>query len=83
MSQREKKPVMGRPKGKPRTDAEIAADEKRTGRPTITEGENASIGVSMRLTPTEYKQFAKEAKRLKMGLAAYMRYCWNVAREGK
>ena len=73
----------GRPQGKPRTDAEITADVKRTGRPTMTKGENANIGVSMRLTPTEYKQFTRDAKRAKMGLAAYMRHCWQVAREGK
>lgn len=73
----------GRPQGKPRTSAEIAADAKRTGRPTMTDGENASIGVSMRLTPTEYKQFTKDAKRAKMSLAAYMRDCWYRARKGK
>ena len=73
----------GRPQGKPRTAAEIAADAKRTGRPTMTKGENANIGVSMRLTPTEYKQFVKDAKRAKLGLAAYMRHCWKTSSEFK
>lgn len=73
----------GRPRGKPRTDAEIAADSKRTGRPTMALGENASIGVTVRLTPTEYKQFIKDAVRAEMGLAAYLRHCWRVARGRK
>lgn len=78
---KQKKQPLGRPKGTPRSDAEIAADAMRTGRP---KSENpASVPVTMRLTPAEYAKFSKDAKRIKMSMSAYLRYCWEVAREGK
>lgn len=76
-------PARGRPKGKPRTAAEIAADAKRTGRPLATSDAPVSKGVTMRLTPAEHKRFTKDAKRIKMGLSEYLRYCWQTAREGR
>lgn len=76
-------PQRGRPKGMPRTDAEIAADAKRTGRPLVASDQAVSKGVTMRLTPAEHTRFTKDAKRLKMGLSEYLRYCWQTAREGK
>ncbi len=76
-------PARGRPKGMPRTKAEIAADSMRTGRPTIASDVAVSKGITMRLTPAELNQFTKDAKRLKMGLAEYLRYCWQTAREGR
>ena len=75
--------AMGRPKGKPRTEAEKAADARRTGRPIAISDVSVSKGVVMRLTPVELELFKKDAKRLDMGLSAYMRYCWQTAREGK
>jgi hypothetical protein len=75
--------TMGRPKGKPRTEAEKAADARRTGRPVTISDVTVSKGVVMRLTPVELEQFKKDAKRLDMGLSVYMRYCWQTAREGK
>jgi len=74
---------MGRPKGKPRTAAEIAADAKRTGRPGLTPGANATKMVALRLTPDEFTQFQKDAKKAGMGMAAYARHCWHTIREGK
>ena len=76
-------PSRGRPKGMPRTAAEIAADAKRTGRPAVASDVAVSKGVTMRLTPAERKQFAKDAKRLKMSLAEYLRHCWRTAKEGR
>ncbi len=73
----------GRPRGKPRTEAEIAANAWRTGRPVTVSNKPVSKGVTMRLTPSEHKTFHQDAKRLNMGLSAYMRYCWQTAREGK
>lgn len=73
----------GRPKGKPRTVAEIAADKKRTGRPVAVSDVAASKGITMRLTDEEHSQFKKDARRLKMGLSAYLRYCWQTAQEGR
>lgn len=81
MSKQKAVKLAGRPKGKPRTDAEIAADAKRTGRPTMTEGESANVVVTVRLTPTEHKQLTKDAKRAKMNLAAYLRHCWYGAKD--
>ncbi len=71
----------GRPKGKPRTAVEIAADALRTGRPR--KEAPPPIPVTMRLAPSEYEKFKKDAKRVKMSLSSYLRYCWEVAREGK
>ena len=73
----------GRPKGTPRSEAEIAADAMRTGRPTLAADAGVSKAVTMRLAPADYKQFVKDAKRAKMGLAAFMRDCWRRARGGK
>ena len=72
---------MGRPKGKPRTVAEIAADVMRTGRPTLSPDGKGSIGVTMRLTPRDYGIFVRDAKRAGMGLAAFLRHCWHTAKE--
>ena len=76
---KDRKP-MGRPKGKPRTAAEIAADAKRTGRPGLTPGANVTKMVAMRLTPAEFKQFEKDAKKTGMGMAAFARHCWYEVR---
>jgi hypothetical protein len=80
--QKAKTPSKGRPKGMPRTSAEIAADAMRTGRPAVASDMAVSKGVTMRLTPAEHRQFAREAKRLKMGLSAYLRHCWQTTKEG-
>ena len=78
---KQRKQPLGRPKGVPRSDAEIVADAMRTGRP---KSENpASVPVTMRLTSEEYATFSKDAKRIKMSMSAYLRYCWEVARQGK
>jgi hypothetical protein len=71
---------MGRPKGKPRTAAEIAADAKRTGRPGMTPEANATKTVAMRLTPSEFEQFRRDGEKRGMGLAAFSRHCWNIAK---
>ena len=76
-------PSRGRPKGMPRTAAEIAADALRTGRPAIAIDLAASKGVTMRLTPAEHTRFTKDARRLKMSLSEYLSYCWQTAREGR
>lgn len=73
----------GRPKGKPRTAAEIAADTRRTGRPMVASDAAVSKGVTMRLTFEEHKQFSREAKRLNMSLSVYLRRCWRTARKGR
>lgn len=73
----------GRPKGMPRTAAEIAADARRTGRPAVANDVAVSKGVTMRLTPEEHKQFSREAKRLNLSLSVYLRRCWRTAREGR
>lgn len=78
-----RKAATGRPKGMPRTAAEIAADALRTGRPAIAADEAASRGVTMRLTPAELERFAGDAGRLGMNLAEYLRHCWRTAREGR
>lgn len=72
---------MGRPKGKPRTAAEIAADAKRTGRPGMTPEANATKTVAMRLTPAEFEQFKKAAEKAGMGLAGFARHCWHMMRK--
>ena len=74
-----KRPI-GRPKGKPRTAAEIAADAKRTGRPGMTPEANATETVAMRLTPSEFEQFKREAEKRGMKLAVFARHCWNIAK---
>ncbi len=71
---------MGRPKGKPRTAAEIAADAKRTGRPGLTPEANATKTVAMRFTPSEFEQFKREAEKRGMKLAVFARHCWNIAK---
>lgn len=71
---------MGRPKGKPRTAAEIAADAKRTGRPGLTPEANATKLVALRLTPAEFDAFQKDAKKAGMGMAAFARHCWHELR---
>lgn len=71
----------GRPKGKPRSVAEIAADSLRTGRPKLDAP--PPVPVTMRLAPTDYEKFKKDAKRAKMSLSSYLHYCWEIAREGK
>lgn len=72
---------MGRPKGKPRTAAEIAADAKRTGRPGLTPEENATKLIALRLTPTEFEQFKKDSQKAGMGMAAFARHCWRRLRK--
>ncbi len=62
-----KRPI-GRPKGKPRTAAEIAADAKRTGRPGMTPEANATETVAMRLTPSEFELFKRDAEMRGMKL---------------
>ena len=77
----ENKRPSGRQKGTTRSKAEIVAAAMRIA-PTTTETP-ASVPVTMRLTPAEYAKFSKDAKRIKMSMSAYLRYCWEVAREGK
>lgn len=81
MADKSHKP-MGRPKGKPRTAAEIAADAKRTGRPGLTPEANATKLVALRLTPAEFERFKKDAKKHGMGMAAFARHCWYTMRKG-
>ncbi len=71
---------MGRPKGKPRTAAEVAADAKRTGRPGLTPEANATKLVALRLTPAEFNAFKKDAQKAGMGMAAFARHCLNIAK---
>lgn len=73
----------GRSKGRPRTEAEKAADAMRTGRPASIADESVTKGVTMRLTPAEHKQISVEAKRMNMSLSVYLRYCWQTTRERK
>ena len=73
---------MGRPKGKPRTAAEIAADAKRTGRPGLTPEANATKTVAMRLTPAEFDKFSRDAQKAGMGLSAFARHCWHKTCKG-
>ena len=74
----------GRPRGRPRTEAEKAADIKRTGRPaTIIANESVTQGVTIRLTPTEHKQIIVDAKKMNMSLSVYLRHCWQTTREGR
>ena len=73
----------GRPRGRPRTEAEKAADEKRTGRPASITDESVTKGVTMRLTPAEHNQISDDAKRMNMSLSVYLRHCWQTTRERK
>lgn len=73
----------GRPKGKPRTAAEIAADARRTGRPKKAEGVKRTVLVALRLTPEEFKAFSKDARRVKLSGAAYAKHCWQQIRKEK
>jgi hypothetical protein len=74
---------VGRPKGKPRTAAEIAADARRTGRPKNPEGVKQMVLVALRLTPEEFKTFSRDAKRAKLSGAAYAKHCWQQTRKAK
>ncbi len=71
----------GRPKGKPRTAAEIAADAMRTGRPKKAEGGKQTVLVALRLTPDEFKTFRRDAKLAKLSGAAYAKHCWQQTRK--
>ncbi len=71
---------MGRPKGKPRTAAEIAADAKRTGRPGLTPEANATKLIALRLTPAEFDAFRQDAQNAGMGMAAFARLCLSIAK---
>lgn len=73
----------GRPKGKPRTAAELAADAMRTGRPKKPEGAKRVILVSLRLTPDEFAQFIKDAERARLSKGAYAKQCWQQIEKGK
>lgn len=73
----------GRPRGKPRTEAEIAADAMRTGRPRNPSGTKQTVLVALRLTPDEFKTFSKDAKRAKLSGAAYAKHCWLQTRKAK
>lgn len=81
MTTKQKKRPKGRPKGMPRTAAEIAADAKRTGRPGLSPDAKGTLGVTMRLAPPDYRTFTRDAKQAGMGLAAFLRHCWRVAKE--
>ena len=63
----QKNPV-GRPKGKPRSLAEKAADARRTGRPALPDKERGTKMLSLRLTPTEYDLLTNDAKKAGMDL---------------
>ncbi len=75
------KKKVGRPKGKPRTKAERAADTMRGGRPSLPDEERETKLISLRLTPSEYELFTYDAEKAGMGRAAYARYCWRKKRE--
>ncbi len=77
----ERKNPVGRPKGKPRTKAELAADANRTGRPTLPKEERDIKLISLRLTPAEYELFTQDAEKAGMVRAAYARHCWRRIRE--
>ena len=72
-----------RPIGRPRTEAEKAADAKRTGRPASIADESVTKGVTIRLTPSEHKQIFADAKLMNMSLSVYLRHCWQTTREGR
>lgn len=73
----------GRPRNRPRTEAEKAADILRTGRPASVSDESVTKGVTMRLTPAEHKRINEDAKRMNMSLSVYLRHCWQTTRERK
>jgi hypothetical protein len=73
----------GRPRGRPRTEAEKAADIKRTGRPATIANGSVTRGVTIRLTPAEHKQIIADAKQMIMSLSVYLRHCWQTTREGR
>ena len=71
----------GRPKGKPRTPAEIAADALRTGRPAFPDEARQSVFLSVRFTPVEHRRFLRDAKRAGLTASAYAKQCWRIARQ--
>lgn len=71
----------GRPRNRPRTEAEKAADIFRTGRPASVSNESVTKGVTMRLTPAEHIQVYADAKRANMSISVYLRHCWLTTRE--
>jgi len=74
---------VGRPKGKPRTAAEKAADARRTGRPPKPECRKQVVLVSFRLTPAELTQYRRDAKQAGFTCAAYAKHCWRQIRKEK
>lgn len=73
----------GRPRNRPRTEAEKAADILRTGRPASVSDESVTKGVTMRLTPAEHKQINEDAAKMNMSLSVYLRHCWQTTRKRK
>ena len=77
----DKRHAVGRPKGKPRTRAEIAADARRTGRPAFPDDARQSVALSVRFTPAEHRRLLRDSKRAGLTVAAYMKQCWLMARK--
>ncbi len=75
------KKALGRPKGKPRTKAEIAADAMRTGRPYLSPYKEELKMVSLRFTASDFEIFRTDAENAGMGLAAFARHCWQLAKD--
>lgn len=73
----------GRPRNRPRTEAEKAADFLRTGRPASVSDESVTKGVTMRLTPAEHQLINEDAKRMNVSLSVYLRHCWQTTRKRK
>ena len=72
----------GRPKGKPRTPAEKAADALRTGRPAFPADARQSVVLAVRFTPAEHRRLLRDAKRAGLTSAAFVKQCWHMARKG-
>lgn len=71
----------GRPKGKPRTAAEIAADALRPGRPYLSPDKEDLKMVSLRFTASDFETFKTDAENAGMGLSAFARHCWRLAKD--
>lgn len=73
----------GRPKGVPRSAAEIEADRFRTGRPKKDIKAQKTALVALRLTDNEYNKFILEANKLNLSAAAFAKHCWLYFMENK
>jgi len=55
-----------------RTQAQIEADAKRTGRPPVSAKEKKQCKVTVRMNEALYKRLSKKAKAAGMELAVYI-----------